>query len=112
LGRRQEEGCLQAIDVGDDPLVQFDECSAGAAEAAIVLGQMANVRPFSRWQAAEASFAVLGPREHGGNVERPVVGSAVTGGLAAACAKVIDGTFEEWPQGEQGVQLPLVVVEQ
>jgi hypothetical protein len=36
----------------------------------------------------------------------------VTGRLAAACAEVVDGTFDELPQREQGIDLTLVVAEQ
>ncbi len=36
----------------------------------------------------------------------------MTGGLAAAGAEVVDGTFDELPQWEQGMELTLVVVEQ
>jgi len=36
----------------------------------------------------------------------------VAGGLAAAGPEVIDGTFDELPQGEQGIELTLVVGEQ
>ena len=41
------ESCLQAIDVGHDPPVQFDECGAGLAEASIVSSQLAEVRQFT-----------------------------------------------------------------
>jgi len=33
--------------VGHDPLVEFDECGAGLAEAPIVFGQLAEVREFA-----------------------------------------------------------------
>ena len=106
------EGCLQAIDVGHDALVEFAECGPGLAESSIVFGQLAEVGEFARWQGAQAGFPVLGPGNHGGGVERSLVRGAVTGGLAAAGAEVVDGTFDELPQGEQGVELIMVVVEQ
>ena len=112
LGGRQMESGLQAIDVGHDPLVQFDECGAGLAEVSIVFGQLAEVREFAGWQGAQAGLTVLGPGNDGGGVERSLVGSAVTGGLAAASMEVVDGTFDELTQGEQGIELTLVVVEQ
>jgi hypothetical protein len=36
----------------------------------------------------------------------------VAGGLAATGPEVIDGTFDELPQGEQGIDLTLVIGEQ
>ena len=55
---------------------------------------------------------MLGPGDHVGGVERSLVGGAVTGRLAAAGAEVIDGTFDQLPKGEQGIELTLIVVEQ
>jgi hypothetical protein len=51
--------------VGNDPQVQFDESGAGAAEAPIVISQLAKVSAFAWGQGAETSFAVFGPRDHG-----------------------------------------------
>src|SRR5213078_2312832 len=82
------------------------------AEVSIVFGQLAEAREFAGRQGAQAGFAVLGPGNHRGGVERPLVGGTVTGRLAAAGAEVIDGTFDELPQGEQGIDLTLVIVEQ
>ncbi len=42
----------------------------------------------------------------------PCGGGAVTGGLAAAGLEVVDGTFDELTEGEQGIDLTLVIVEQ
>jgi hypothetical protein len=112
LGWRLLEGCLQAIDVGQNPLMQFDERRAGPAKAPIVIGQLAKVGPFSGRQGAETSLAVLGPRDPGGSVERSVCRGAMTGWLAAACVEVIDGTFEELAEREQSGELLLVLVEQ
>ena len=55
---------------------------------------------------------MLGPGDHGGGVEGSLVGGAVTGGFAAASAEVVDGTFDELTEGEQGNELTLVVIEQ
>src|SRR6266496_3597156 len=112
LGWRQFRSCLQAIDVGHDPLVEFDECGAGLAEAPIVFSQLAEVSEFAGRQSAQTGFTVLGPGNHGGGVERSLVRGTVTGGFAAASAEVVDGAFDELAQGEQGMELTLVVVEQ
>jgi hypothetical protein len=93
-------------------LVQFDKCGASATEASIVVGQLAKVSEFAGRQSAQASLSVLGPGNDRRDVERPLVRSAVTGGLAATGAEVIDGTFDELSQGEQGIQLTPVVIEQ
>lgn len=98
--------------MGHDPLVEFDERGAGLAEAPIALGQLAEVRDLARRQGAQSGFAVLGPGDHGGGVKRPFVGGAVAGGLAAASLEVVDGALDELPQGEQGVELTLVIGEQ
>jgi len=98
--------------VGHDPLVQFDERGAGLAEAPIIFSQLAEVRELARRQAAQAGLTVLGPGNDGGSVERPLVGGAMTGGLATASMEVVDGTFDELTQGEQGIELTLVVDEQ
>jgi hypothetical protein len=98
--------------MGHDPLVEFNECGAGPAEAAIVFRRLAEVSQFAERQSAQAGFAVVGPGNHGGSVERSFVGGAVTGRLAAASAEVVDGAFDELTQGEQGVELPLVVIEE
>ena len=93
-------------------LMQFDQCGARVTEASIVVGQLAKVSEFAGRQGAQASLSVLGPGNHRRDVERPLVRSAVTGGLAATGAEVIDGTFDELSQGEQGIQLTPVVIEQ
>jgi hypothetical protein len=98
--------------MGDDALVEFDECGAGMAEAAIVFRQLAEVSEFAGRQGAQASLTVFGAGDHGGSVERSLVRGAVTGRLAAASLEVVDGTFDELPQGEQGVELTLVIGEQ
>jgi hypothetical protein len=103
------EGCFQAIDVVDDALVQFDECGAGLAKASIVFSQPTEAREFAGRQGAQTGFAMVGPGNHGGGVERPLVRGAVTGGLAAASAEVVDGAFDELSQREQGIELRLVV---
>jgi hypothetical protein len=103
---------LQTIDVGHHPLVQFDERGAGLAEAPIVFSQLAEVRAFAGRQCAEAGFSVLGPGNHGGGVERPLVRGAVAGGLAAASVEVVDGTFDELSQREHRIDLTPVVVKQ
>jgi hypothetical protein len=41
----------------------------------------------------------------------PLVGGAVTGGLATASLEVVDRSFEELTQGKQSVELTLVIVE-
>src|ERR1700687_5015231 len=112
LGWRLFESAFEGVAVGYEPPVQFDECGAGLAEVSIVFGQLAEVREFAGRQGAQAGFRVLGPGNHGGSVERPLVGSTVTGRLAAAGAEVVDGTFDELPQGEQCIDLTLVIVEQ
>jgi hypothetical protein len=106
------QSCLQAINVSHDPLVQFDECGAGTAEASIVFSQLAEVRQFAGRQGAQASLTVLRPGNDSRGVERPLAGGTVTGRLATAGAEVIDGTFDELPQREQRVDLTLVVAEQ
>lgn len=98
--------------MGHDPPVQFDECGAGLAEASIVFSQLAEVREFVGRQGAQAGFTVLGPGNQGGSVERPLVRGAVTGGLAAASEEVVDRTFDELTEGEQGIELTLVIIEQ
>ena len=106
------ESCLQTIDVRQDLLVQFNECGASMAETPIVLRGVAEVRKFVGRQGAEAGLTVLGPGNHGGGVEWPLGRGAVTRRLAAASVEVVDGTFDELPQGEQGIQLTLVITEQ
>ena len=103
---------LQAIDVGHDPLVQFDERGAGLAEASIVVRQPAEVREFAGRQRAQTGLTLFGPGNHGGGVERPLVRGAVTGGLTAASPEVVDGTFDESTQREQGIDLTLVIAAQ
>jgi hypothetical protein len=98
--------------VGHDPLVEFDECGAGLAEAPIVFRRLAEVSEFAGGQGAQAGFAVVGPGNDGGGVERPQVGGAVTGRLATASVEVVDGTFDEVTQREEGVESAPVVVEQ
>jgi hypothetical protein len=98
--------------VGHDPLVEFDECGAGLAEAAVVFRQLTEVREFAGWQGAEAGFPVVGPGDHSGSMEGTLVGGAATGGLAAASLEVVDAAFDELPQGEQGIDLTLIVGEQ
>ena len=106
------ESGLQAVDVSNDALVQFAECGAGLAEASIVFGPAAEVRDLRGRQSAQAGLAVLGPRNHGGGMERPLVGGAVAGGFAAARVEFVDGTFDELAPGEQGMELALIVAEQ
>jgi hypothetical protein len=106
------EGRLQAINVGHDLLVQFDECGAGSAEASIVLGPAAKVGEFARRQGAEAGLAVFGPGNHAGGMEGAFVRGTVTGRFAASGVEVVDGTFDKLPEGEHGVDLTAVVVEQ
>jgi hypothetical protein len=109
LGWRQLQSRFQAIDVSHDLLVQFDERSARLTEAPIVIGPLAKVGEFAGRQGAQASFPVLGPGNHGGGMKGSLCGGAVTGGLAATGAKVIDGTFDELSQGEHGIELRLVI---
>ena len=99
------ESGLQAIDVGHDPPVQFDDCGAGLAEVSIVFGQLAEVREFAGRQGAKAGLTVLGPGNDGGGVERSLVRGAVAGRLTATGAEVVDRPFDELPEGEQGIDL-------
>ena len=84
----------------------------GLGGSADSFGQLAEVRQFAGRQGAQAGFTVLGPGNHSGGVEWPLIRGAVTGGLAAASVEVVDGTFDELTQREQDVGLTLVVVEQ
>jgi hypothetical protein len=100
------------IDVGHDALMEFDERGAGLAETSIVFRQLAEVSELAGRQCAQVRLTVLGPGNHGRGVERPLVSSAVTRGLATASPEIIDGTFDELTQGEQGIDPTLEIIEQ
>ena len=82
-------------------LMQFDQGGAGVAEAAIVFGPLAEARAFAGRQSAQAGLTLLGPGKHGGSMQGPLGGGAVTRGLAAAGLEVVDRTFDELTEGEQ-----------
>ncbi len=112
MGWRQTESFFQAIDAHQHGLVQLDQGGAGVAEAAIVFGPLAEAGVFAGWQSAQVGLALVGPGKHGGNMQGPLRGGAVTGGLAAAGLEIVDGTFDELTEGEQISDLTPVIVEQ
>ena len=94
-----------------DALVEFGQRGAGLAEAPVVFRALAEMRDFAGGQGAQARLAVVGPGNHSGGVEGFFVGGTVTGRFAAAGLKVVDGAFDELAQGEQDVDLMLVIAE-
>lgn len=112
MGWRQTESFFQAIDAYQHRLVQFDQGGAGVSEAAIVFGPLAEARAFAGRQSAEVSLALVGPGKHGGRMQGPLRGGAVTGRLAATGLEVVDGTFDELTEGQQISDLAPVIVEQ
>ena len=112
MGWRLTESFFQAIDAHQHGLMQLDQGGAGVAEAAIVFGPLAEARAFAGRQSAQAGLALVGPGKHGGSMQGPLGGGAVTGGLAAAGLEVVDGTFDELTEGEQITDLTAVIVEQ
>ena len=92
--------------------MQFNECGAGIAEAAIVFRQLAKMRALVRRQRAQPGLTVLGPGNHGGGMQRSHLGGAVTRQLTAAGLEVVDGAFDELTEGEQEFELTLVIVKE
>lgn len=82
------------------------------AEAAIVFGPLPEARVFAGRQSAQVGLALVGPGKHGGSMQGPLRGGAVTGGLAAAGLEVVDGTFDELTEGEQRTNLKPVIAEE
>jgi len=62
----------------------------GVAEAAIVFRPLTEAKVFAGRQSAQVGLALVGPGKHGGSMQGPLRGGAVTGGLAAAGLEIVE----------------------
>jgi len=112
FGWREPQCLFQPVDGGEHAPLEFDQGSAGLAEAAIVFRPPPEAGALAGRERPQSGFAVLGPGEHGGKVQWSSVGSAVAGWLAAAGVEFVDRAFDELSQGEQFIELLLGVGQQ
>ena len=109
FGRRQPQGLFQLVDGGEHAPLELDQGRAALAEAAVVFRQLLIASALAGREGSQAGLAVLGPGEHGRGVQRSLLGSAVTGRLAAAGVEFVDRTLDELAEWEQFVELALVL---
>jgi hypothetical protein len=103
---------LETIDREQDLTVEFDQGGAVLAEAAVVLGEVAEVGSITGGQRTQTGLASLGPGKHAGGVKWALWGEAVAGRLAAAGLQFIDGAFEKLAKRQQVFESLLIVGQQ